>query len=298
MKSRTPALIAAIGANLIYGLNFVVAKGIMPDFLQPRAIILLRVVGATLVFWFVSMFTPKERPNTNDMLTLALASVFGVAINQIFFFEGLNLTTPINASIIMVCVPIAVMLFSRAIRGERLNPLRLIGIAMGTAGAAILILKDGQLNFSSSTSLGNLLVVINASSYALYLVLIKPVMVKYHPITVMKWVFLFGNISVIPVTFQVAREAQWQAIPFSIWISIAYVVLFTTVLAYYLNNFSLKKISPTTNAVFIYMQPFFTTVVAVLLGKDQPVWTMLLPAFLIFTGVYLVSMKRLPRTSD
>lgn len=295
MKSRTPALLAALGANLIYGLNFVVAKGIMPDFLQPRAIILLRVLGATIIFWLVSLFTPKEKVESKDFFTLALASIFGVAINQIFFFEGLNLTTPINASIIMVLVPIAVMLFSRVIRGERLHSVRIVGIALGTIGAALLILTDGQLSFSSGTSLGNLLVLINASSYALYLVLAKPMMVKYQPITVMKWVFLFGNLTVIPATFQVAREANWQDIPFNIWISIGYVVLFTTVLAYLFNNYSLRKISPTTNSVFVYLQPFFATFVAIILGKDQPIWAMLLPALLIFSGVYLVSIQRIPK---
>lgn len=288
LKHRAPALLAALGANLIYSLNYIVAKGIMPDYLQPRSIILLRVVGASLVFWIISLFTKTEKVLLSDLLLIAFASLFGVTINQILFFEGLNLSTPINASIIMVCVPLGVLSFSRLIKGEALSWLKVAGILIGTTGAAALILQRGSFEFSSSTALGNALIVLNASSYALYLVLIKPMMEKYHPITVMKWVFLFGMVSVIPFTMHIAIKADWSIIPPTIWLSIVYVIVFTTVLAYFFNNFSLQRISPTTNSAFIYLQPFFTAILALLLGKDQLNLSMVLPALLIFTGVYLV----------
>ncbi|KAF0129496.1 MAG: drug/metabolite permease [Bacteroidetes bacterium] len=297
MKSKTPALLAALGANLIYSLNYVVAKGIMPDYLQPRAIILLRVLGATAIFWLISVFTRKDVIKSKDLALIALASIFGVTINQILFFEGLNLSTPINASIIMVTVPIAVLFFSRIIRKEALSWIKILGIALGTTGAVLLIMNRGRFDFSSGTALGNLLIVVNASSYALYLVLIRPMMLKYHPIAVMKWVFLFGNLTVIPFTFQIALNSDWGSIPSNIWLSISYVIVFTTVMAYFLNNYSLQRISPTTNSAFIYLQPFFTAFVAILLGKDHLSWHMLLPALLIFGGVYLISRTRKAKLS-
>lgn len=292
MNSKAPALLAVLGANLIYGINYVVAKGIMPDFLQPRAIIFLRVIGATLIFWLVSLFFSSEKVERSDLLKLAFASVFGVVINQIMFFEGLNLTTPINASIIMVCVPIAVMVFSKLIHNERLSLIRIIGILLGTSGAAILIMNGGKFVLSASTSIGNLLIVLNASSYALYLVLIKPLMMKYRAITVMKWIFLFGTIGVLPFTTHIALASDWDLIPLNIWMSIGYVIIFSTVLAYFLNNFSLSSISPTANSAFIYMQTVFAAIVAVFFGKDHPTLRMLLPVILIFIGVYLVSLQK------
>jgi drug/metabolite transporter (DMT)-like permease len=292
LKNTIPALLAALAANMIYGVNYVVAKGIMPDFMQPRAIIFIRVLGAALVFWIVQLPMKKEKVSKTDLGKIAIAALFGVAINQIMFFEGLNLSTPINVSIIMVCVPIAVLVFSHFIRGEKLTHIRIAGIGLGTAGAAMLILGGGAMNLSSETALGNFLIVINASSYALYLVLIKPIMMKYNPLTVMKWVFLFGLIGVTPFTLHVFLRSDFIAIPQHIWFSIGYVVLFTTILAYFLNNYSLTRISPTANSAFIYLQPVFTSIIAVIFAKDQFSVQFILPVMLTFTGVYLVSIKR------
>lgn len=283
---------AAFFANLIYGINYVVAKGIMPDFMQPRAIIFIRVLGAAAVFWLVQFFFKNEKVSKVDLSLMALASVFGVVVNQIMFFEGLNLSTPINVSIIMVSVPLAVLVFSHFIRGEKLNAIRISGIILGSAGAAFLILGDGKIKLSNETALGNFLIVINASSYALYLVLIKPVMMRYNPLTVMKWVFLFGAIGVMPFTTHVFLASDFVAIPLNIWLSIGYVVLFTTILAYFLNNYSLTRISPTANSAFIYLQPVFASLIALIFGKDQFGLQFIIPVILIFTGVYLVSIRK------
>jgi drug/metabolite transporter (DMT)-like permease len=291
LKSKTPAFLAALSANLIYGINYVVAKGIMPDFLQPRAIILIRVFGAATAFWLISGLLKPEKVTNKDLRLMAFASIFGVVINQILFFEGLNLSTPINASIIMVCVPIAVIVFSKFLTGDKLNLTKIAGILMGTAGAVILILDGGRMVLSSSTAIGNLLIIINASSYALYLVMIKPMMMKYKAITVMRWVFLFGAFGILPFTIHIFVNSDWHSIPSNIWLSIGYVVFFTTILAYLLNNFSLSRISPTANSAFIYLQPLFATAIALAYGKDRPALEMILPVVLIFIGVYLVSFK-------
>ncbi len=284
--------LAILGANLIFGINYVVAKGIMPDYLEPRAIIFLRVLGATIIFWIVGMFSGKQKVERKDLLRLAIISFFGVALNQIMFFEGLNLTTPINSSIIMVGIPILVLVFSHFIIGDRLNPNKIIGITLGFIGAAYLILQGGNFSFESDTFLGNLLVFVNVSSYALFLVLVKPLMAKYKPITVMKWVFLFGLIYVTPVSIGLVLKSNFTAIPSDIWMSIIYVILFTTVFAYFLNNYSLSTISPTVNSAYIYLQPVIASVIAISFGKDELTYIELIAAALIFTGVYYVSFKK------
>ncbi len=293
MNKRTPALFAAFVANLIYGLNYVVAKTIMPDYLQPRAIILLRVVGAGIFFWLLSQLLPgKEKVAKRDKIRIAIASIFGVAINQILFFEGLNLTSPINASIIMVNVPILVMIMSHLVIRERVTTYKIIGLAMGASGAALLILGNGNIKFSGGTALGDLFILINASSYALYLVLIKPLMYKYKPLTVMRWVFLFGAMWVMPFSVHIAVQAEWSLIPWQIWLSIGYVIAFTTILAYFLNNYSLTHISPTANSAFIYLQPVFAALVAIMFLDDILKMHNLMAALLIFAGVYMVSIKK------
>ncbi len=255
MKKIVGAHLAVIGANVIFGINYVVAKGIMPDYLLPRPIIFLRVAGAAIIFWLVSLMFPREKVARKDMISLAICAIFGVAVNQILFFEGLNLTTPINASIIMVTIPIMVMVFAHFIIGDKINTNKLIGILFGFIGAAYLILQGGSISLDINTSLGNLLIFLNASSYALFLVLVKPLLKKYSAITVMKWVFTFGFVYILPFTLNLVLASDFNAIPLHIWLSIMYVVLFTTVLAYFLNNFSLRTITPTMNSAYIYAQP-------------------------------------------
>ncbi|MEJ2593835.1 MAG: DMT family transporter [bacterium] len=295
-KSTLLAHLAVMGANIIYGINYVVAKGIMPDFMQPRMIILLRVTGAALIFWSVASFYPRQRVDLKDKIRIAFCALFGIAINQVMFFEGLNMTTPINASIIMVGTPILVLLFSHFILNDRLSKQKVFGILLGFSGAAFLILQGGKLSLASGTFMGNLFVFINASSYGLFLVLIKPLMKKYSPITLMKWLFTFGLFYIIPVSFFFVNKTDFAAIPTTIWFSIAYVIIFTTVLAYFLNNYSLKKISPTMNSAYIYLQPFLATVVALIAGKDRLTWVEILAAALIFTGVYFVNFS--PKSTD
>jgi len=292
VKKLILAHLAIFGANLIYGLNYVIAKGIMPDYLQPRVIILFRVLGATIVFWLVSNFFSKEKIEKTDFPRLALSGLFGIAINQIMFFEGLNLTTPINASIIMVSTPILVLVLAHFIVGEKISLQKIIGIALGATGASYLILHQGNISFTSNTFVGNLLVLINSVSYATFLVIVKPLMKKYSAITVMKWVFLFGTIYVIPFSANLALNTNYSAIPLDIWLSVSYVVVFTTILAYFLNNYSLKTVSPTVNSAYIYLQPFLASMVAIYAAKDELTWTKIIAAVLIFLGVYFASLKK------
>ncbi|MFO7572644.1 MAG: EamA family transporter, partial [Gaiellaceae bacterium] len=144
----------------------------------------------------------SEKVEKRDLFKLAICAVFGVAINQILFFEGLNLSTPINASIIITVIPVLILVFAHFILKERITALKITGIILGATGALMVILAAGIGDFQSNTLLGNLMIFINAMSWALYLVLIKPLMEKYDSFTVMKWVFLFGLIIVLPFTFR------------------------------------------------------------------------------------------------
>ena len=286
------AHLAVLGANIIYAINYVVAKGIMPDYLEPRAIIFLRIAGAAIIFWIVSAFFPKEKVERKDFFKLAYISFFGIALNQVMFFEGLNLTTPINASIIMVGVPIVVLFFSHIIIGDKLTLNKIIGIVLGTSGAAYLILQSGSLSLSSNTFVGNIFILVNVTSYGLFLVLVKPLMSKYTPLTIMKWVFLFGLFYVTPVSLNLVVDADYVTIPSNIWVSIGFVILFTTVFAYLLNNYSLKVLSPTVNSAYIYLQPVLTSVIALAFGKDNLTYVEVIAAMLIFIGVYFVSFNK------
>jgi drug/metabolite transporter (DMT)-like permease len=285
------AHMAIVGANVIYGMNFVIAKGLMPEYLMPRAIILLRITGSMLVFWLVSLMLPKEKVERRDLFKIAVCAFFGVSLNQTLFFEGLNLTTPINASIIITLTPVLVLIFANFFIHDKITLNRLIGILLGAGGAVIVILMGGSVAFHSGTLLGNILILINSVSYALYLVLIKPLQERYSALTIMKWVFFFGLIFVFPFSIQIFVKSNFTNIPFNAWAALAYVVFITTAFAYFLNNYSLRTVSASVNGIYIYLQPLVAAFIAIFFGKDHLTVYKVAAALMIFAGVYFVTRR-------
>ena len=289
MDRTIKAHIALFIANLIYGANYTIAKEAMPDYIMPFGFILLRVTGAFILFWGVHAFMPKEKVELRDIFRLAICGVFGVAINQLLFFKGLSITTPINAAIIMTINPVMVLLFAAIIIKDSINPRKVIGIITGLLGAVFLITNSGEFSFSNQTSIGDGFVFINATSYGLYLVLVKPLMNKYSPFTIIKWVFLFGFIYVLPFGLEEALLVNWEAMPFKIFCAIGFVVVFTTFFAYLLNILALKELSPSIVSYYIYLQPILASLIALSFEKDIITFEKGIAALFIFLGVFLIS---------
>lgn len=283
-------------ATLIYGVSFTVAKEVMPQYVKPFGFIFLRVSGATLLFWTVGLFVRKERIDTSDYPRLLLGAVFGIALNQLSFFKGLSMTTPISASVIMVSSPILVLSFSAILLRERVTKRKISGIFIGMIGAVVLIVFGKEMGSSSDASLGNLLIFVNATSYSLYLILIKSLTRKYQPVTLAKWLYLLGLFMVIPFGIQEFNLIEWQGMPEGILWRIGFIVVFTSFLTYLLNLFAIRKLLPTTLSIFIYLQPVIATSYALLIGSDSLNLIKLLSTLLIFTGVFLVTHK--PRSVE
>lgn len=291
MSKRTWALIAALMVSIIYGVSFTIAKDVMPTYIKPYGFILVRVIGATILFWVVSFFGPKEKIQLNDFPRIIAAAFFGVALNMLTFFKGLSFTSPISAAVIMVTTPIIVMILSAIIIKEKIKPRKILGILLGLFGTGFLILYGKSIGNATNASLGNLLVFINAVSYAFYLIVVKKLMDKYNAFTFVKWIYTFGLLMVLPFGWNEYQEIQWTIIPNYILWEIFFVVLFTTFFTYLLNLISMRELKPTTVAVFIYLQPLFATVFAIGLGKDELTLVKIISAVLIFVGVYLVTQK-------
>lgn len=293
-KDKLIAHLALFSVAVIYGLNFSVAKDVMPVYVKPLGFILIRVSAATLLFWVSAKVIAREKIQKKDHLRLLICGFFGVACNQMLFFKGLNITTPINAAVMMTTNPILVLIMSSIILKESLRWSKVVGIITGIAGALFLITKGGAVLdiFDANKSLGNLLVFLNAASYGAYLVLIKPVMSRYKAITVIKWVFLYGLLIVIPFGSPELAEVCWPCLPGLILLKISFVVLGTTYLAYLLNVYALKTVSSTTVSFYIYLQPLVATCAAIAMGKDSLNVIIITSAIFIFSGVYLVSFYK------
>jgi drug/metabolite transporter (DMT)-like permease len=294
MNSRNGALVAAFLAAFIYGISFTIAKEVMPAYVKPYGFILLRVLGATILFWIIGLFINKEKIERQDFYRIVLAAFFGVGLNMLTFFKGLSLTTPINASVIMLTTPILVLLLSAIILKEKITLIKILGIGIGLFGALMLIIYGQNINSGKEVILGNILVLVNATSYSFYLIIVKRLTDKYHPLTFIKWLYLLGLLFVLPFGYPEILEVQWRQMPVSIYYRVGYVVVFTTFLAYLFNIFALTKLKPTTLSIFIYLQPVIATLYALTVGSDKLNIVKVVATMLIFTGVYIVSVSNKP----
>lgn len=288
MNKELRAHLALLIANIIYGANYSIAKFVMPEHIKPAGFILLRVTGAVILFWFVGSIFIRESVSKKDIRHFALLAVFGVAINQLLFFSGLNRTSPVNASIMMVSNPILVLLAASFILKEKMTMIRVAGILLGFAGAAALLLT-GKDQGGNAHWYGDLMVLLNSASWGIYLVLVKPFMSRYNTVTIVKWCFLFGWFYVFPFGFGQISEVSWSVLSFSDWGAIAFVVVGSTFFAYLLNVYALKDLSPAVVSAYIYLQPVLAALFAYIFLDELFTAQQALAAIFIFLGVYLVS---------
>ena len=300
MKSNfLKANLALFAVNALYGASHVIAKGVMPDFLSPSVFILFRVLGAVALFWLVKLFLVKEKIAKKDFLLFAACGMFGVAINQMCFFHGLSLSSSINAGIIMTINPILVVILSFFILKERITARKSVGILIAATGAILLTLTAGT--GKGDSVLGDILLFINAASYALYLVLVKPLMQRYSPLTVITYVFTFGLIYILlyPLTLTELFATDFSALTTSIIWKIIYIVVGVTFLTYLLTVYALKYLSPSVSSAYIYLQPvlvmfFAFTLAAIGIADDYTetiTWKKVGYMLLIFVGVYITSKR-------
>lgn len=290
MSKSLKAHLSLLLVNLIYGANYSIAKEVMPGFVQPFAFVLMRVGGALILFWIIGTFFIKEKLDKKDLPRIALLALVGVACNQLLFLKGLSLTTPINASIIMISNPIVVLVLAAFILRERISTEKILGIVSGIIGALLMLSFNEHFSLGSKTAPGDLMVLINSVSWACYVVLVKPLMAKYNTFTIVKWVFLFGFIYVLPFGYAEFTRVDWVNMPAQIWRDVFFVVIGTTFFAYVLNTYALRALSPSVVSIYIYLQPFLAGLIAIFIYRSDvlDLRKLAAAAFIVF-GVYLVS---------
>ncbi len=302
-KKEYSAHLALFLVNTLYGANHVLAKGVMPQYLSPNVFILFRILGATILFWLVKSFYVREKIDQKDLFMMAVCAVFGVAVNQLFFFHGLNLSSAINSGIFMSINPILVTILSLFILKDKVTLVRAFGIVLGTTATILLTLTAGT--GKGDSVLGDTFLFINAVSYAIYLVMAKPLMQKYSPLTVITWVFTFGLLFVLifPPTLLDLSNTNFSVIPFQVWYKIIYVIIGVTFFTYLLTMYGLKYLSPTVSSSYIYFQPILVMVFAYLffsmgIAEDYTqtiTWEKTGYMLAIFLAVYLTSQGALSK---
>ena len=293
MSKRHLAFLAAFGASFIYGVNHTLAKDLMPTYIEAYGFIMLRVLGAAILFWITSLFLPSEKIDRKDWWRIILCALFGMTINMLMFFKGLQLSTPINSSVVITLSPVILLILSALFLKEKITWLKASGIAIGLVGALILILFGAKTQANApNIPLGNTLFIINAIAYSVYLILVKPLTAKYASVTLMKWFFLIAVFTNAPIALPQFLEVQWSSLPPSVIGVMLFVVIGTTYLTYLFNVFALRQLKPSTIGAFIYLQPLIATLVAIILGADSLTTIRIIAASLIFLGVYLSTKRK------
>tara|TARA_B100001248_G_scaffold256219_1_gene236934 strand:+ start:44 stop:940 length:897 start_codon:yes stop_codon:yes gene_type:complete len=292
MDKRTLAMFAALGATLIYALNHTIAKDVMPTYIQGFGFIGIRLIGATIAFWLIGLLMPKQHIDKADRWAFLRAAFFGMAINMLAFFKGLEYSTPINSTVIITTTPIMVFLFSVILLKENIRPKRAIGVLIGFLGALSLVLFSQQAPANApNISLGNFLFIANASTYGLYMIYVKPLSEKYNTIHLLKWLFLIGLLMTMPFTLPELLEVDFQQMPHSVWWRIGFVVLGTTFMTYLLMVYAIRHLRATSLSVFTYLQPIIGIVYAALVGADFMTPVKWIAMSLVLLGVFLVTKQ-------
>ena len=296
-KGKLKGHAALLAANIVWGLNATIGKSVLwsetnPGGVSPFALSVYRMVGAALLFWAVSLFLPRERVAPRDIFLLLLASVFGIQLNQMLFLWGLSLTSPIDTSIIATIVPVLTMVLATLFLREPITWLKAGGVFLGCAGAVILILVSQHGTGHTSSVKGDVLCIVSAISFATYLTAFRNVIVRYSPVTTMKWMFLFAAIAAVAIYYRPLTEVDYAGLAARTWAGIGYVVVGATFFSYLMVPIAQRHLRPTVVSMYNYVQPVVAVLFTVAIGLDTFGFTKAGAALCVFVGVWLVTKSK------
>lgn len=293
-KDKWHGHMAILTTNLIFGLNTPIAKTIVPQWISPYALTLLRMSSAALIFWIIGHFFEKEKVSGKDLMTIFWGALFGLVGAQLSFANALLYSSPVTISLIAAMTPVVVMLLAAAVLKEPITLKKAAGVLIGISGALLIIFHSMGGESKPGSMTGNILCIVNIVTYAIYLVITRPVSQRYSPITLMKWMFLFSALISLPLGYDdlMHTPAFTTGTHVHVLLRLGYVVVMATGIAYFLVPMALKRIRPTTVSMYNNIQPIIASAIAIIIGQDVLSWDKPAAAVLVFTGVYLVTQSK------
>lgn len=292
MGKKIQAHLSMIGAEVLWGVSAPVGKIILAGGVLPMVLTDMRFVGAAVLFWIASLFGPKEHVPFRDMLAIFGASILAIVCNQVCFLIGLGITSPIDASIIPTTLPILTMLLAAMVLREPITMLKAGGVVIGCLGAVILIVSSNHDASNSSSIPGDLLILLSQFSFCCYLVFCKDLIARYSPVTLMKWMFTFASICVVPFTISDISAIRWSELTAGTSAGCIFYIVAPTFLSYLLLPIGQKNLRPTVTAIYNYIQPVVAVMVTILVGMGSlTIWNGV-AMLLVFTGVFMVTRSR------
>ena len=279
---RRPVIVALVIVQVLFSTLPIAAKIALRELSSP-AIALIRVSSAALLFVVIHELKVRERVRARgDYLRLAYYSVLGVSLNQLLYITGLTMTSATAAQMLITGGPAITLMVAMLLGKEVATPAKWLGIALAGAGALMLI----GIGIAESRAVGNILIVVNMVAYSMYLVSARDIVHRYHPLTVITWIFIFGAIGLAPFGLRPALR-EFGATSLNTQLVLVYIIIFPTVIAYYLNMWALTRVESSVVSMFVYLQPVLTAMMAIPILGERPSLRMLPAALLIFAGVGL-----------
>jgi drug/metabolite transporter (DMT)-like permease len=289
-RSSTAPHLALITVQILFGTWPIFGKIVLRS-MSTTNLMLCRLIGAAIV---LALIQRQLRPLTlmplKDLSWLILCSLVGVVGNQFIYLKGLSLTTVINTTLLSTTIPVFTLFVSIILGYDHLSWRRLLGIALAASGVVYLV-NPFRADLSSHNMIGNLLVATSSLLYAIYIVISKDLFERYGALNVITWIFVVGSVITIPAGIYSFSAAQLHTLSLTVWLTIIFIILFPTVGAYYLNAWALTRVTPSTVAIYIYMQPLFAFGVAPILLGEKWTWRTVMAAGLIFSGVAIVTKR-------
>lgn len=289
--------VCTFGAALLFGLMSPMCKLVM----QSRAVdglqlAFLRVCGAAILFWLISPLIPREKIARRDWLPLLGMSLCGMLINQFLYVLGIQYTSPSNACVIGTSTPVMTFILSVLFLHQRATRLRVVGFLLASAGALVLIMGSG--GGISGHPLGDTLCLISQFSAACYFVFFGGVLKRYHPITIMKWLFLFATLLALIPMWHSLQDLLTVQLQLHEVFAVTYVVVGGSFFSYLLLIVGQRRLEPPTVAAYNYVQPIIAAAIGIILGLDILTWQKLLSLFLIASGVILITAGEKARAAN
>ena len=291
--------ISAFFAYAIFGFNIIICRDLSTlALVSPMGLLCFRAVGASVLFWIVSLFLPKEKVEKGDFLKIFIASMLGLFLTQVSFLKASTMTTPFDTSILTPLTPIFTMFIAAIALKEPITLKKAGGVAISFIGVIFLVFNTVRANGSVTETqpMGIVYMIGNCIFFALYLGIFRPLISKYHVVTFMKWMFLFTTIVAIPFDIKELVSLNMAAMPTKYLLELGFLILFATFVAYFLIPVGQKVLRPTVISLYGYLQPIIATVMGIVTGMDRLTWQKILAAALVFTGVILVNKSRAANT--
>ena len=284
---------AILTANVIFGLGVPVTKFLLDEWVTPMTYMATRCIGAALIFWVVSLFLPKEKVERRDLLVIMAGGLLGFVISQTLTAWALQFTTPVYYSLIATLTPIATMLMAAVFLGEKITGEKSLGVVLAIIGAALMVFVGWQAGAGSNDLLGIILALLSVLTWVVYLLITRKVSQKYTAVTQMKWVFLVSAIAVLPFSWHEFPQTALYGGQFG-WDgagAMLFIVVFATVLGYFMIPFALQFLKATTVSIYTNIQPVVASLVAIAIGQDLLTWDKPVAAVLVLLGAWLVTRK-------